>query len=141
MEWLPHEVRILYDSVVVRRFPDRLIPPGNPQYDWVSTQPRSNIELFPAQFDIDLGTYTDTITKLKDTDWFGTYGARDGYGDFLSITKQQRQYFETHTTNPGFWPVEIPPGSGIWYPAAHHLLDYVKIWDVPKDVTIPKYPH
>ncbi|MFI5201155.1 MAG: hypothetical protein ACHQNE_02055, partial [Candidatus Kapaibacterium sp.] len=33
MEWLPHEVRYLIDSVVVCRFPDRLIPPGNPYYD------------------------------------------------------------------------------------------------------------
>jgi len=140
LEWLPHEVRILYDSVVVRRFPDRLIPPGDSHYDWASTQPRSNVILFPAQFDIDLGSYKDTVTGLTDTDWTGSYNRMDGWGDFLSTTKVQRQYFETHPHNPGFWDVEIPPGSTHWYPAAHHLLDYVKVWDVPKDVTIPNFP-
>ena len=54
----------------------------------------------------------------------------------------ERKYFESHATdtvkNPGCWDVTI---DGKTYHAAHHLLDYVKVFDVPKDVIIPAYPH
>ncbi|HEY3875340.1 MAG TPA: hypothetical protein VGM92_07670 [Candidatus Kapabacteria bacterium] len=53
---------------------------------------------------------------------------------FFPLRTGNGQYFETHTNNPGFWPVHGRP-------AAHHLLDYVKIWDIPRNVTIPDYPH
>jgi hypothetical protein len=53
----------------------------------------------------------------------------------------ERKYFESHATdtvkNPGCWDVTI---DGKTYHAAHHLIDYVKIWDVPKDVKIPNFP-
>ncbi len=49
----------------------------------------------------------------------------------------ERQYFETHLGNPGFKDVTI---GGKTYHAAHHLLDYVKVWDVPADMKISGYP-
>jgi hypothetical protein len=48
-----------------------------------------------------------------------------------------RHYFDTHLSNPGVWDVTI---GGKRYHAAHHLVDYVKIWDVPKDVQVPDFP-
>jgi hypothetical protein len=38
---------------------------------------------------------------------------------------------------PGFRPVTI---GGRSYPAAHHLIDYVRIWDVPADMKISNFP-
>ena len=54
----------------------------------------------------------------------------------------ERKFFESHDTESvlGFKDVEIPPGSGHWYHAAHHLIDYVKVWDTPADMKIPNYP-
>ena len=126
MEWLPHEVRYLIDSNVVLRFPDRLVPRNNPFYDWVGTGPRQPMVLYPAEIDIDYAR----------NDPMGTDSATDGHGNDSSITYLERHYFETHEneTGEGFWPVNGQP-------AAHHLLDYVKIWDVPKEVQIPPFPH
>ncbi len=56
MEWLPHEVRYLIDSNVVRRFPDRLVPKTSKYYDWVTTEPRTPASIYPAEFDIDFGS-------------------------------------------------------------------------------------
>ncbi len=53
VEWLPHELRYMYDSNVVYRVPDRLIPPGNEFYDWASQIPRSLLPIHPAEADID----------------------------------------------------------------------------------------
>lgn len=104
MEWLPHEVRFLVDSVVVRRWPDRLVPPGNPNFDWVTQTGRSPAWFHPAELDVD-NAYDQT-------------------------------YFEHEVSSgwPGCWPDKYGR------PAAHHLLDYVKVWDVPKDVIVPSYP-
>ncbi len=120
MEWLPHEVRYLIDSNVVRRFPDRLVPKTSKYYDWVTTEPRMPASILPAEFDIDFGS--------PDND---SLGIIPGSASYI-----ERQYFLTHdtSTGEGFWPV-------YGQPAAHHLLDYVKVWDVPKDVIIPGYPH
>ncbi len=120
MEWLPHEVRYLIDSNVVRRFPDRLVPKTSKYYDWVTTEPRTPASIYPAEFDIDFGS--------PDNDSLGIIPGSASYFE--------RQYFLSHdsTTGEGFWPVH-------GMPAAHHLLDYVKVWDVPKDVIIPGYPH
>ncbi len=129
MEFLPHEVRFLVDSNVVRRWPDHLIPPGNPYYDWITTQPRSMLTIHPGEFDMD--------NNSKNADPFGgddTSGYWMGWLGYNSITYEERHYFETHPHNPGCWDVN---GQH----AAHHLLDYVKVWDVPKDVKIPDYPH
>jgi hypothetical protein len=119
MEWLPHEIRFLYDSNVVRRFPDRLVPAGSPYYDYATTMMRSLANIRPAEIDID----------YDPSDPFGTNSS--------SVTYIERQFFEHHLTNPGFWDVII---GGRTYHAAHHRVDYVKVWDVPKDVTIPNLP-
>ena len=119
MEVLPHEIRILYDSNVVRRIPDRLVPPGDPHYDWVTTMPRSLAGIWPAQTDFD----------LDGNDSFGTHPG--------SVTYQERKYFEHAATTPG-WPGF---GNVDGKPAAHHMIDYVKVWDVPADVKIPNLPH
>ena len=59
-----------------------------------------------------------------------------------SMTFIQRHFFEAHdSTCQGCWDIEIPPGSGHWYPAAHHLVDYFKIWDMPADIKVRPYPH
>ncbi|HET6401371.1 MAG TPA: hypothetical protein VFH95_08225 [Candidatus Kapabacteria bacterium] len=112
MEWLPHEVRILYDSVVVRRFPDRLVPPGSPYFDWVGTLARGAALIRPAEFDGD-----DVVSQPS------------------GVATEELKYFEQYDTTlgHGFWDVH---GQH----AAHHLLDYVKVWDVPADVKIPPFP-
>jgi hypothetical protein len=109
MEMLPHEVRILYDSVVVRRIPDRLIPPGNKFYDWACTYARNELNVHPAEMDIDGG----------------------------SSGISERNFFEQYDTScSGCWPVTI---GGVTYPAAHHLVDYMRIWDMPADAKIQPY--
>ena len=121
MEFLPHEIRYLYDSVVVRRIPDRLIPRGNKYYDIISQEPRSPANLIPAEFDGDLDP-------------------KDPFGIKPNYTGQyEREFFFAHVsdTTEGFGDVMI---NGKTYHAAHHLLDYVKVFDVPKDVTISGYP-
>ena len=124
MEFLPHEVRILVDSVVVRRLPDRLIPAGSPYYDWITTLPRTPIDILPAETDIDYDL----------SDPFGTDTSHgSGWYGLSSITNVERRYFEHALSIPG-WP-------GVWDGAAHHLIDYIKVWDVPKDVIIPNLPH
>ncbi|HZK76058.1 MAG TPA: hypothetical protein VFD13_04040 [Candidatus Kapabacteria bacterium] len=129
MEWLPHEVRFLIDSNVVRRIPDRLTPPGTPYSDWATTGARSPANIRPAEFDIDVGNGSDPLG----TDDTVAYLMSDGTQVFKSITYYERKYFESHTHNPGFWDVNGRP-------AAHHLLDYVKIWDLPSDMIVPKFP-
>ncbi len=112
MEWLPHEVRILYDSVVVRRWPDRMIPQGSPFYDYASTMARGPVYLIPGGFSMD----GDPVVSSS---WSG-----------LSSVN----YFRTHAGYPGFWPFH---GQN----AAHHLIDYVKVWDLPKTVIVASFPH
>ena len=118
MKLLPHEVRYLVDSVVVRRFPDRRVPPGNAYYDWAGTMPRSATDIHPAQNDMP--------------------GGDDIFGDTVgSQMYQARVYFE-HAAAQASWPgFETIDGKRV----AHHMLDYVKVWDVPKNVIIPNYPH
>jgi hypothetical protein len=121
-EMFPHEARMLIDGNVVSRFPDRLIPTENTAYDFITKIQRFPTYIYPAQFEIDRDP-TDTLGTTPGT-----------------VTYRQRQYFETHLTNPGMWDVEIPPHSGHWYHAAHHLIDYVKVWDVPASTKIADYP-
>ncbi len=135
MELLPHEVRYLIDSNVVRRIPDRLLPKDNPYYDFAGTIPRSMVDIRPTETDIDVGI-KDTFAR-NDTVAYSSGGVTY----YKSITYQELLYFATHPYNPGCWDVEIPPGSGHWVHAAHHLIDYIKVFDVPKDVQIPDYPH
>jgi hypothetical protein len=122
MEMLPHEVRFLVDSNVVRRIPDRLVPPGNPYYDRATQIPRSPPNIFPSE--MDMGNPSDP---------FGLDTGSEMY--------TCRKYFEhaaAASSWPGFWPVSV---GGHTYPAAHLLLDYIKMWDVPADVKIPDFPH
>ena len=112
MELLPNEARFLIDSVVVRRMPDRLIPVGNKHYDWITTMPRTPVNVHIGEMDID--------------------------GD--ESTAFETNYFKTHTNCPGCGDVEIPPGSGHWYHAAHLRVDYVKVYDIPSNVTVPGFP-
>ena len=118
MEWLPHEVRYLVDSVVVRRYPDRLVPPGDPHYDWVTTMPRGLAGIWPAETDFDGGSIADMF-------------------DTTTTAYQERKYFEHAASVPG-WPGFSNVNGK---PAAHYLVDYIKVWDVPKNVFIPNLPH
>ncbi len=131
MELLPNEVRFLIDSVVVERWPDRMVPPGNPYYDWAATLPRSMPNLFLAEMDVDL-TGTDTMGTNSSIAYI-----LSGDTTYNSDTYVERKYFEAHPHNPGCWDVTI---DGKTYHAAHHLVDYVKVWDVPKNVFITNYP-
>jgi hypothetical protein len=56
-----------------------------------------------------------------------------------SILATQQAYFEhaAARTTP-LWPGFRNVGGK---PAAHQLVDYVRIWDVPADVKIPNFPH
>jgi hypothetical protein len=127
MEWLPNEVRFLVDSVVVRRYPDRLVPPGTPYSDWVTTMPRALTDLRPSQIDFD-NNFNDP---------FGDTVSLNQYGGFNSQMYIQRKYFE-HAASVSGWPgFETVDGKSV----AHHMIDYIKVWDVPKDVYIPNLPH
>ncbi len=106
MEWLPNEVRILYDSNVVRRLPDRLIPRNSPLYEWASTYARSPVNIHPAQFDMDGGP-----TGVLEKAFFEVFGS----------------------TCSGCWPIDGKP-------TAHHLIDYVKVWDLTNASSISPMP-
>jgi hypothetical protein len=130
VEVLPHELRYLIDSNVVLRLPDRLIPPGNKEFGL-------NLDRGPA--DLRIGEF-----DLEGSDPFGldttfVYWLPDTITKhYNSVTYAEKKYFEDHPHNPGFRDVTI---NGKTYHAAHNLIDYVKIWDVPKDVKIPDFPH
>jgi len=120
MEFLPHEIRYLYDSMVVRRIPDRLIPPSNKYADFITKEPRSPASLLPSEFDLDLSS-------------------NDPFGDTANYWGQyERSYFAAHPYVPGCGDVTI---DGKPYHAAHERLDYVKVFDVPKDVVIPNFSY
>jgi hypothetical protein len=128
MELLPHELRYLVDGNVVRRVPDRLVPVGTKYYDWASTFERTALCIHPAEIDID----------EDPSDSLGTDTSHTSDGKYYkSLTYQERHYFDTHLTNPGCWDVTI---GGRTYHAAHHLVDYVKVWDVPADMKISGFP-
>ena len=135
MELLPNEVRILMDSNVVWRSPDRLIPPGNHFYDWASKIPRSPVGIHPAEIDIDYNT-SDPFGADSTTFFWGP--GRDTMQYWNSVTGHERQYLDQHPNNPGCWDVTI---GGKTYHAAHHLIDYAKIWDIPADVKVPDFPN
>ncbi len=109
VEILPHEVRYLYDSNVVLRLPDRMIPPGSPGYPF--TLDREPLDVPLGEFDL----ASDQTSALF---------------------QEQKQYFENHTSNPGFRDVTIGVKT---YHAAHELIDYVRVWDIPKDVSVPNF--
>ena len=142
MEWLPNEVRFLLDSNVVRRIPDRMIPPGNQYpnnlyFNWAAKLPRTPVSLHIGEF----------VTDYNSPDSFGTdsLGVYDSVayiinGDttFRSRAYQERHYFEEHPDCAGCDTVTIGTQT---YHAAHHKIDYVKIWDVPADKKISAYPN
>ena len=130
MEFLPHELRYLVDGNVMRRVPDRLIPVNDKHYDWVTKMGRTQININPSEVDLDIGSYKDSLGISHD-DSTGVHPGTVGY--------MERQFFESHDTESvmGFKDVTI---GGKTYHAAHHLIDYVKVWDVPADIKIPNYP-
>jgi hypothetical protein len=135
MELLPNEARFLIDSVVVRRFPDRMTPPGNFYSNWITTLPRVPFNLLPAQFGMDYNAkdlYGDTTTL----DPYGWWGMK-------SVTYVERKYFEHAAAFEQAHPVPGWPGFEMvdGKPVAHHMLDYVKVFDVPRDVYVPDLPH
>ena len=133
MEWLPNEVRFLIDSVVVRRWPDRMVPPGTPYSNWITQTPRALPTFTPAEEGI----------NFSKTDPFGLDSSRDTSGGggywgtgYNSPAYVQRTYFEHAASIPGWPGFETIDGKTV----AHHLIDYIKVWDVPKDVIVPNYP-
>jgi hypothetical protein len=113
MEWLPNEIRFLVDSNIVRRIPDRMVPPGNNYFDWAARTPRAPEDLQVAEFVMNGGTYP------------------------IGLDSAQRAFFEAYdTTCSGCKDVTI---GGHTYHAAHQKVDYVKVWDTPADVKITNY--
>jgi hypothetical protein len=132
VEILPNEIRFLYDSNVVRRIPDRLIPPGHREYDVASKLGRTPPSFYIGQLDYDRnGDYT--------FDPYGIDSTKDG-GNYISKTFRERTSFEQAVALGwhGFEPATI---GSITYPAAHDKIDYVRVWDVPRDQRISNYPH
>jgi hypothetical protein len=111
-----------------------MIPLGTPTYDWVTTMPRSIYQIYLAETDID-NTPGDSLGT--DTSTYPYNGSRY----FNSITHAERNYFEHAAATPG-WPgmKNVTIGSKT-YPAAHYLIDYLKIWDMPADAKITPFPH
>ena len=129
VEILPSEIRFLYDSTVVQRLPDRLVPRNDPEYDVVTQLGRGAFNFWIGQFDL------DNNDDLSDP--FGEKDSVDSHGNYTSRTYAQRRDFELHAAAPswpGFWPYRGQP-------AAHDLIDYVCVWDVPSGSEITKYPH
>lgn len=134
MELLPNEVRLLMDSNVVWRSPDRMVSPGNKYFNWASWIPRSPVGMNPAEEDIDLNP-SDSLGSDTTTFMF------DGVKYWNSITGRERQSLDHAASVPGWpgvWDVTI---GGRTYHAAHHVVDYVKIWGVPANMNVPDFPH
>jgi hypothetical protein len=116
VELLPHEARFLVDGAVRQRFPDRLVPKGSQQYDYVTKFPRTPMSIEPAEIDMD-GDPNDTSAG--------------------SVYYMEKAYFDAnHTTCLGCLPLTI---GG--QPSPHHLVDYVKVWDLPSGSKLPDFPH
>lgn len=128
LELLPNEAIFLFDSNVVMREPDRMVPPSSKFFGVVSNIRRSPVSIFPAECDID----------NSHNDPFGVDSSKNWWGGYNSDSYVERKYFEAHPHNPGLWDVTI---GGKTYHAAHHLIDYVKIWDVPADVKVAPFPN
>ena len=67
VEWLPHEMRYLYDSSVVFRVPDRLVPPNSKYYNWGANIPRALIPFHPGETDIDNDSLTAAYLNAHPT--------------------------------------------------------------------------
>ena len=50
-EVLPHEIRIMLDSNVILRYPDRLVPPTNREFDFTTKLGRSWAKFYIGEFD------------------------------------------------------------------------------------------
>jgi len=136
LEVLPHEVRFLVDSNVVRRIPDRMVPSNSRQYDYASQIDRAPLDLRIAEVDYEYDMLDTNNVKFIDS--FGTYSNSYFWPDSVhgrrywsSVMYLARQYFEQRISNSA---------DGFWNNAAHHRVDYVKIWDVPSDMYIPGFP-
>jgi hypothetical protein len=113
MEWLPNEIRFLMDSNVIRRFPDHTLPVGNRFYNWPNKIPRGPEYFRPAE-------------------WIMNPSNNPLIADSAS-----KAFFEEYdTTCSGCGDVTI---GGHTYHAAHQMVDYIRIWDVPADVKIPNF--
>jgi hypothetical protein len=111
LELLPNEAVYLLDSNVVMRYPDRLIPTTDKHANWITTLPRFTPEVSFGQM---------TLDALDSAEW---------------------SWLISHialTSTPGCWPVTV---GGVSYPAAHTLIDYVRIYDIPADVQVCGFPH
>ena len=127
IELLPNELRFLYDSNVVLRLPDRMIPQDNRYYDIMKNLDRTVMKFFVGEIDLN-----------PNSDWSDPYGSdstRDMYGNYISRTYAWRHDFETRYANhqAGFDTLHGQP-------TAHKHIDYVKVWDIPSGTQIPNYP-
>ncbi|HEX5315831.1 MAG TPA: hypothetical protein VFX22_04185, partial [Candidatus Kapabacteria bacterium] len=52
MEFLPHECEFLVDGAVILRFPDRMVPPGDIRYDYVTSYPRASLPIIPGELEM-----------------------------------------------------------------------------------------
>ena len=126
LELLPHEARFLVDSNVVRRVPDRMIPPGNRQYDMLKDLDRTPLDFWIGEFDLD----ADRDDDGNPIDPFGFDSVHN------TRTYRWRHMFEQHFADgrPGF-------DTYHGHPAAHKRIDYVRVWDVPDGMKISAFPN
>lgn len=143
MEWLPNEVRFLVDSNVVRRYPDRMVPPSNEYpsslyYDYARRLPRTPVTFFLGEFAIDNNSPFDgwPIDSLGLVDSIAY--TSNGDTTFNSRTYQERHFFEEFPDCAGCDTITV---HGHAVHAAHHRIDYAKIFDVPADMKLPDYPN
>jgi hypothetical protein len=102
LELLPNEARFLQDGNVVYRFPDRMIPPTDKHYNWITNMYRSPVAINPGEADIE-----------------------------PAVLAAQVAWFKNHVSSHPWY----------WDNAAHELIDYLRLYDVPSNVSISGLPH
>jgi len=104
MELFPHECEFFVDSLIVLRFPDRMVPKEDLRYDYVSQFPRTPIQFLLSSLGIDPGNV---------------------HGE--------------DSIETAFFLNNVATAPGCWGGAAHGLIDYVKIWDLPSGYSVSPY--
>jgi hypothetical protein len=76
----------------------------------------------------------DYVTSTPRTPFHIQPGAMYFHGD-AGVFAAQKLSFDMYkdSLSHGCWPIN-------GHSAAHHLIDYVKVWDVPSDMRLPDFP-
>ena len=87
LELLPHEAEFLLDGNVVRRYPDRLVPIGDPHADWVTSLARFTPQIYLGQMDLDIDAgYLNEVARHIQLNYPGcASGAAHEKIDYIKI--------------------------------------------------------